>query len=268
MASILPHPVLEDLMLQIHMFPCLDDNYGFLIHDEASGLTATIDTPDADAIMTQAKARGWIVNEIWNTHWHPDHAGGNAAIEKAMGASSMGPQEVPDRIVPVTRVIAPGDTVSLGQSTARVLDVGGHTLGHIAFVFDADKVAFVGDALFALGCGRLFEGTAAQAWDSLSRLMELPDDTVVYCAHEYTQSNARFCATIEQDNVALVERIADIDAKRAVGTPTVPTTIGLERATNPFVRADMAGVRAALDMPDAPANEVFGEVRKRKDNFK
>lgn len=255
-------------MLKIHMFPCLDDNYGFLIHDEASGKTATIDTPDAAEIMAQATSRGWHVDEIWNTHWHPDHAGGNGAIEAAMGAISLGPQEVPDRIVPVTRVVAAGDMVSLGESQARVIDVGGHTLGHIAFVFDADHVAFVGDALFALGCGRLFEGTAVQAWDSLSRLMALPDETVIYCAHEYTQSNARFCATIEQDNVALADRIADINAKRAVGTPTVPTTIGLERATNPFVRADMVGVRAALNMPDAPANQVFGEVRKRKDNFK
>ena len=255
-------------MLHIHMFPCLQDNYGFLIHDEASGLTATIDTPDADEIMAQAKARGWRVDQIWNTHWHPDHAGGNAAIEKTMGATSLGPQEVQDRIVAINRIVTPGETVSLGESHARVIDVGGHTLGHIAFVFDADKVAFVGDALFALGCGRLFEGTAAQAWDSLSRLMALPDDTTIYCAHEYTQSNARFCATIEQDNVALTDRIADIGAKRAVGIPTVPTTLGLERATTPFVRANMAGVRAALNMPNAPANEVFGEVRKRKDNFK
>ena len=255
-------------MLHIHMFPCLDDNYGFLIHDEASGLTATIDTPDADEIMAQARSRGWKIDEIWNTHWHPDHAGGNAAIEKVTGATSLGPQEVPDRIVPVTRIITPGEVVSLGESHARVLDVGGHTLGHIAFVFDADRVAFVGDALFALGCGRLFEGTAAQAWDSLTRLMALPDDTTIYCAHEYTQANARFCATIEQDNVALADRIADIDAKRATGMPTVPTTIGLERATNPFVRADIISVRAAVSMPDAPANEVFGEVRKRKDNFK
>ena len=255
-------------MLHIHMFPCLDDNYGFLIHDEESGLTATIDTPDATEIMAQAKTRGWNIDQIWNTHWHPDHAGGNVAIEKALGATSLGPQEVPDRIVPVTRVVQAGDQVSLGASTARVLDVGGHTLGHIAFVFDGDNVAFVGDALFALGCGRLFEGSASQAWESLSRLMDLPDDTTIYCAHEYTASNARFCATIEQDNIALQDRIVDITAKRAVGTPTIPTTIGLERATNPFVRADMVGVRAALNMKEAPAHEVFGEVRKRKDNFR
>jgi hydroxyacylglutathione hydrolase len=255
-------------MLTIHMFPCLDDNYGFLIHDEDTGTTATIDTPDANEIMAQAKAKGWVIHEIWNTHWHPDHAGGNAAIEATTGATSLGPEEVHKRIVPVHRIVAAGESVQLGNSTARVIDVGGHTLGHIAFVFDADKVAFVGDALFALGCGRLFEGTAAQAWDSLERLMALPDETTIYCAHEYTQSNARFCATIEQDNQALKDRIADIDAKRARGEFTVPTTIGLERATNPFVRANMASVRAAVGMPDAPANDVFGEVRKRKDNFK
>jgi hydroxyacylglutathione hydrolase len=255
-------------MLTIHMFPCLDDNYGFLIHDEDSGLTATIDTPDAAEIMAQAKAKGWTINQIWNTHWHPDHAGGNAAIEAATGATSLGPEEVHKRIVPIHKVVGAGDVVALGNAQARVIDVGGHTLGHIAFVFDTQKVAFVGDALFALGCGRLFEGTASQAWDSLQRLMALPDETLVYCAHEYTQSNARFCATIEQDNVALQDRIADIDAKRARGEPTVPTNIGLERATNPFVRADLESVRAAVGMPNAPANDVFGEVRKRKDNFK
>lgn len=255
-------------MLTIHMFPCLDDNYGFLIHDEASGKTATIDTPDADEIMSQAASRGWTIDEIWNTHWHPDHAGGNSAIERATGATSLGPSEVQARIVPINRIVVPGETVSLGESHARVLDVGGHTLGHIAFSFEVDKIAFVGDALFALGCGRLFEGTPDQAWDSLCRLMALPDETLIYCAHEYTQSNARFCATIEQDNVALAERIGDINAKRAMGRPTVPTSIGLERATNPFVRADETGVRAALNMPNAPAADVFGEVRKRKDNFK
>jgi hydroxyacylglutathione hydrolase len=254
-------------MLTIHMFPCLDDNYGFLIHDEASGKTATIDTPDATVIMAQAQARGWTIDEIWNTHWHPDHAGGNKAIEAAMGASSLGPREVQAKIAPLTRIVEPGDTVALGESQARVLDVGGHTLGHIAFVFDNDKVAFVGDALFALGCGRLFEGTAVQAWDSLSRLMELPDDTVVYCAHEYTQSNARFCATIEKDNQALTQRISDITQKRAQGIPTVPTSIGLERATNPFVRANTQSVAAAVNLESAPPWEVFGEVRKRKDNF-
>jgi hydroxyacylglutathione hydrolase len=255
-------------MLHIHMFPCLSDNYGFLIKDEATGRVATIDTPDATEIQRQAALLGWTIDEIWNTHWHPDHAGGNAAIQSATGATSLGPREVTDRIVPLDQIVVPGQTVSLSQSVARVLDVGGHTLGHIAFVFDADQVAFVGDALFALGCGRLFEGDAAQAWDSLSRLMALPDQTVVYCAHEYTLANAQFCATIETQNTALHDRIADIKARRARDLPTVPTTIALERATNPFVRADLPEVRAAMNLPTAPAFEVFGAVRKAKDNFK
>ena len=162
----------------------------------------------------------------------------------------------------------PGETVHLGESSAEVIDVGGHTLGHIAFYFAADQVAFVGDALFALGCGRLFEGSAEQAWASLSRLMALPDATTIYCAHEYTAANARFCATIETDNVALTSRIADITRLRAENLPTVPTTIGLERATNPFVRADLPSVRAAIGIAaNAAAHEAFGRVRQMKDQF-
>lgn len=255
-------------MIEVRQFPCLEDNYGFLIRDRATGRTATIDTPDAKAIMAEAASLGWTIHEIWNTHWHPDHAGGNAEIEAATGAVSLGPEEVHRRIAPLGRIVGDGATVMLGQSVARVMDVGGHTLGHIAFVFDEDATAFVGDALFALGCGRLFEGTAAQAWDSLSRLMALPDETIVYCAHEYTEANARFCATIETANPALLARIADIKAKRAAGLPTVPTSIGLERATNPFVRTDSEDVRAAVGLPTASAAEVFGAVRARKDVFK
>lgn len=255
-------------MIEVRQFPCLQDNYGFLVRDGATGRVAAIDTPDAGAILAEAGRAGWTIDEIWNTHWHPDHAGGNSAIEAATGAVAIGPAEVAARIAPLARTVAHGDVVALGESRARVLDVGGHTLGHVAYVFDDDGVAFVGDALFALGCGRLFEGTAEQAWDSLARLMALPDETIVHCAHEYTQANARFCATIETDNPLLRARIADIAAKRARGEPTVPTTIGLERATNPFVRADLAPVRAAVGMPEAPAAAVFGEVRRRKDVFR
>jgi hydroxyacylglutathione hydrolase len=249
------------------MFPCLSDNYGFLIRDSGSGKVATIDTPDATEIIAQAREMGWTIDEIWNTHWHPDHAGGNKAIEAEMGAVSLGPEEVNERISPLQRIVKPGEQVMLGESVATVIDVGGHTLGHIAFYFEADQTAFVGDALFALGCGRLFEGTASQAWDSLQRLMALPDQTIVYCAHEYTQANAKFCATIETENQELQARIEDIERKRSNNLPTVPTSIGLERATNPFVRADIEGVRVAVGLPDAPAAEVFGEVRKRKDHF-
>lgn len=255
-------------MLIIHMFPCLSDNYGFLVRDSATGKVACIDTPDASAILDEAQRLGWHIDEIWNTHWHPDHAGGNQAIEKALGAVSLGPEEVHTRISALARIVRPGETVTLGESSAEVIDVGGHTLGHIAFYFAKDQVAFVGDALFALGCGRLFEGTAEQAWDSLSRLMALPDATTVYCAHEYTAANARFCATIETDNAALVSRIDEITRLRANNVPTVPTTIGLERATNPFVRADLPSVRAAIGMADdAAPHEAFARVRQMKDKF-
>ena len=170
-------------MLQIHQFPCLSDNYGFLVHEPASGATATIDTPDAEEIMRQAAAKGWRISDIWNTHWHPDHAGGNAAIKAATGAHVTGPAEVERIGRAPDRVIGEGDTVSLGDATARVLDVGGHTLGHIAYIFDAENVGFVGDALFSLGCGRLFEGVPQQMWASLQKIAALPDDMTLYCAH-------------------------------------------------------------------------------------
>jgi hydroxyacylglutathione hydrolase len=255
-------------MLIIHMFPCLSDNYGFLVRDSATGKVACIDTPDATAILAEAQRLGWQIDEIWNTHWHPDHAGGNQAIEKALGTVSLGPEEVHTRISPLARIVRSGEKVTLGESCAEVIDVGGHTLGHIAFYFAADGVAFVGDALFALGCGRLFEGSAEQAWASLSRLMALPDATTIYCAHEYTAANARFCATIEADNEALNGRIVEITRLRAENLPTVPTSIGLERATNPFVRADLTSVRAAIGVAaNAPPHEAFARVRQMKDQF-
>ncbi|OYU52340.1 MAG: hydroxyacylglutathione hydrolase [Alphaproteobacteria bacterium PA1] len=255
-------------MLIIHMFPCLSDNYAFLVRDSATGKVACIDTPDANAILAEAQKLGWHIDEIWNTHWHPDHAGGNQAIEKALGTVSLGPEEVQTRISPLARVVRPGETVTLGESSAEVIDVGGHTLGHIAFYFADDEVAFVGDSLFALGCGRLFEGTAKQAWNSLSRLMALPDATTIYCAHEYTAANARFCATIETENAALTSRIQEITRLRADNVPTVPTSIGLERATNPFVRADLPSVRVAIGVAaDAAPYEAFARVRQMKDQF-
>lgn len=255
-------------MLIIHMFPCLSDNYAFLVRDSATGKVACLDTPDATAILAEAQKLGWHIDEIWNTHWHPDHAGGNQAIEKALGTVSLGPEEVQTRISPLARVVRPGETVTLGESSAEVIDVGGHTLGHIAFYFADDEVAFVGDSLFALGCGRLFEGTAEQAWNSLSRLMALPDATTIYCAHEYTAANARFCATIETKNAALTSRIQEITRLRADNVPTVPTSIGLERATNPFVRADLPSVRVAIGVAaDAAPYEAFARVRQMKDQF-
>lgn len=253
-------------MLQIHQFPCLSDNYGFLVHEPQSGATATIDTPDAEEILRQAQAKGWRITDIWNTHWHPDHAGGNAAIKTATGARVSGPAEVERIGAAPDRIVAEGDVLKLGGAEARVLDVGGHTRGHVAYVFDAEKTAFVGDALFALGCGRIFEGTPEQMWASLQTLAALPDDTTLYCAHEYTQSNARFAVTVDAANEALAVRVAEIDKLRAAGRPTVPMQLRLEKDTNPFLRAPL--LKNSLGLAGAPDWQAFAEVRKRKDNFK
>jgi hydroxyacylglutathione hydrolase len=253
-------------MIQIHQFPCLEDNYGFLIHDPVSGATATIDTPDADAIMAQAQAKSWTITDIWNTHWHPDHAGGNAAIVAATGATVTGPGEVERIGKAPDRIVVEGERVMLGGLEARVLDVGGHTLGHIAYVFDSEKVGFVGDALFSMGCGRLFEGTAQQMWSSLSKIAALPDEATLYCAHEYTASNARFAISVDPDNAALQARVAEVTALRAAGKPTVPMSLRLEKATNPFLRAPQ--LKQSIMMSAAQDWEAFGELRSRKDNFK
>jgi hydroxyacylglutathione hydrolase len=248
-------------MLQIHQFPCLDDNYGFLIHDDATGATAAIDTPDADEIIRQADAKGWRITDVWNTHWHPDHAGGNAAIKAKSGAMVTGPKEV-ERIGQVPdRVVDEGDTVQLGGIKARVLNVGGHSLGHIADVFVAEKVEFLGVALFSMGCGRLFEGTPQQMWTSLQKIASLPDDATLYCAHEYTQSNGRFAVHVDPDNAALKARVADVAQLRSQNKPTVPMNLKQEKATNPFLRAPVI-------LPNVDAVEAFAELRRQKDNFR
>jgi hydroxyacylglutathione hydrolase len=253
-------------MLQIHQFPCLSDNYGFLIHDEATGATATVDTPDADEIMRQADAKGWRITDIWNTHWHPDHAGGNAEIKAKTGAVVTGPKEVERIGAAPDRIVDDGDTVSLGGQTARVLNVGGHTLGHIAFVFDDQRVAFVGDAIFAMGCGRLFEGTPDQMWTSLSKIAALPRETTLYCAHEYTEANARFAIYYDPINRDLQARVAEVKKLRAEGKPTVPMTLDIELRTNPFLRAPL--LKHSIMKPDATDVEAFADLRARKDSFK
>src|SRR4051794_3721111 len=247
--------------LTVHQFPCLSDNYGFLARDEATGLAACVDTPEAGAILRELKTLGWKLDLILNTHWHPDHAGGNADIVKATGARIVGPAEV-TRISAVDREVKGGDEVMLGETRFQVIETGGHTLGHIAYFDATDRIAFVGDTLFALGCGRLFEGTAEQMWTSLQRLAALPDDTTVYCAHEYTASNARFALSAD-DDPALKARAEAVFAARERGEPTVPTTIGLEKATNPFLRAPRLAERVgAAGEPDYKA---FGAVRAAKD---
>jgi hydroxyacylglutathione hydrolase len=253
-------------MLQIHQFPCLSDNYGFLIHDPASGATAAIDTPDADEIMRQADAKGWRITDIWNTHWHPDHAGGNAAIKAKTSARVTGPREVERIGAAPDRVVDEGDRAQLGGIEARVLNVGGHTLGHIAYVFDVEKVAFVGDALFSMGCGRLFEGTPDQMWTSLSKIAALPRDTTLYCAHEYTEANAKFAIYYDPINHDLQARVAEVKRLRAEGKPTVPMTLDLELRTNPFLRAPL--LKHSIMKPDATDVEAFADLRSRKDSFK
>lgn len=249
----------------VRQFPCLQDNYGFIIRDDASGLTACIDTPDVGAILAALKREGWGLDFIFNTHWHPDHAGGNAEIKAATGAVIVGPDEV-TRIAPLDRRVAGGDIVALGETRFEVIDSGGHTLGHITYFDAADRIAFVGDTLFALGCGRLFEGTPAQMWASLGRLAALPDDTTVYCAHEYTAANARFALSVDADP-GLKRRAEDIFAARSRGEPTVPTTIALEKATNPFLRAPRLAPALGLAV-GAADHEAFAKVRAAKDVFK
>ena len=253
--------------IEIRQFPCLKDNYGYLVHCPGTDLTATIDTPDAAAIDAALEREGWHLSHILNTHWHPDHAGGNLALKRRWGCTVIGPRAEADKIPGLDLRVGDGDIVELGGLSARVFDVPGHTAGHIAYWFEADGVAFVGDTLFALGCGRLFEGTPPMMWRSLQKLIALPDETKVFCAHEYTQSNARFALTVEPDNAALQARAAEVDRLRAAGIPTVPSTMGLEKRTNPFLRPKSTEIRARLNLMAADDATVFGEIRRRKDNF-
>jgi hydroxyacylglutathione hydrolase len=236
-------------VMEIVPVPAFADNYIWLVHDEASGETAVVDPGDAEPTLREAQRRGWVIGQVWNTHWHPDHTGGNLRIKEATGARISGPakETIPGVDVPLVE----GDEVRIGAHVGRVIEVPGHTLGHIALIFDGERVAFVGDTLFAMGCGRLFEGTPEQMYGSLQRLAALPEDARLYCAHEYTLANARFAAHAEPDNAAVAHRVAEVQALRDRGAITVPTTVAQERATNPFVRAasvaDFAALRAAKD---------------------
>ncbi|GAA3732931.1 hydroxyacylglutathione hydrolase [Sphingorhabdus rigui] len=237
--------------IEIVRVPVLSDNYVWLVHEATSGETLVIDPAVAEPVLAAAEARGWKITHIWNTHWHPDHVGGNAQIKAATGCIITGPAAEAERISTLDVQVRGGDVVQLGDVRAMVLDVPAHTAGHIAYHFETEQVAFVGDTLFAMGCGRLFEGTAAQMFDNMRTLEALGDDTAIYCAHEYTLSNARFAVTVEPDNPALQQRVSDVVAARERGEATVPTTIALERATNPFMRAssveELAARRAAKD---------------------
>jgi hydroxyacylglutathione hydrolase len=240
------------MALEIVPVPVLSDNYVWLIHDEESGETAAVDPSVGPPVLDAAAARGWRITQVLNTHWHPDHTGGNQAIHDAAGAPVTGPDEV-RRVYQPDRIVAEGDSVSVGQWTAEVWDIPAHTGGHIAYYFKDAKAVFVGDTLFAMGCGRLFEGTAEQMHSNLQRLAALPADVRVYCGHEYTLANARFAVTVDPDNQALAGRLAAVEAARERGEVTLPTTIGEERATNPFMRAGSV--------------EEFARLRQQKDSF-
>ena len=252
-------------MLHIHQFPCLSDNYGYLLHDAESGETVCIDTPDANAYLREAESKGWTITQIWNTHWHPDHAGGNEAIKAATGCHIVAPAAEAPKIAAIDRTVAGHDTVRIGARKTHIIDVGGHTHGHIAYHLPAAEIAFVGDALFALGCGRMFEGTADQFWNSLLRLKSLPPQTTIYCAHEYTAANARFALHADPDNAALRDYAEEVGELRAQGGPTVPTTLEREMASNPFLRADDAGMQERWGGDDAVA--TFAALRAAKDAF-
>ncbi|EQB33265.1 hydroxyacylglutathione hydrolase [Sphingobium ummariense] len=239
-------------MLEIVRIAVLSDNYVWLMHDAASGDTVVVDPAVAEPVLAAAADRGWTIGQIWNTHWHPDHVGGNAAIKAATGSIVTGPAAEAEKIGTLDRLVGEGDSVRIGDHVAQVMAVPAHTAGHIAYHLADDRILFVGDTLFAMGCGRLFEGTAAQMFANMQRFAALPDDTVVYCAHEYTQSNGRFALRIEPDNAAIAARMAQVDAARARGEATVPTTIALERDTNVFLRArDVAELAARRTAKDA-----------------
>ena len=242
------------MSIEIARVPVLQDNYVWLAHEPVSGETLVVDPAVAAPVLQAASVRGWRITQIWNTHWHGDHTGGNAAIKDATGCFITGPAAEAGRIPTLDRLVEAGDRVSLGAVEAEVLDMPAHTAGHIAFHLASEKLIFVGDTLFAMGCGRLFEGSAEQMYGNLKRLEALPEDTQVYCAHEYTLSNARFAVTVEPGNEALRERLAAVEAARAGGEATVPTTIALERATNPFMRAESLS--------------EFAERRRLKDSFR
>ncbi|MFI4985961.1 MAG: hydroxyacylglutathione hydrolase [Alphaproteobacteria bacterium] len=254
-------------ILEIALVPCLKDNYAYLLRDAATGATAVVDPSEAEPVMAALAARGWTLTHILNTHHHRDHTGGNPALKAATGAVVVGPKADKERIPNIDVAVDDGESWRLGEAEARIIFIPGHTRGHIAFWFPESQAVFCGDTLFAIGCGRMFEGTAPQMWSSLGRLKALPPETRVFCGHEYTQANARFALTVEPGNAALKARAAAVDAARAKGRPTIPSTIGEERATNPFFRADERSIADTIGLAGADAVAVFAEVRRRKDNF-
>jgi len=252
---------------QTHLFPCLQDNYGVLLHDSATGATASIDAPEAAAVETALAATGWRLTDILVTHHHADHTGGIAELKAHHRCRVVAPDGEAARIPLVDATVRERDKVAVGSLQGEVYETPGHTAGHISYFFAADKLAFVGDTLFSIGCGRVIEGTPEMMWQSLLKLRRLPDDTSIYCGHEYTQANIRFATTIEPNNAVLTAREKQVDRLRAENKPTIPSTLGEEKAANPFLRADLPELAKSVRLAGKPAWEVFAEIRARKNTF-
>ena len=249
------------------LFLCLKDNYGVLVHDKATGATAAIDAPEAAPVEAALAAAGWKLTDILVTHHHGDHTGGIAELKRRHACRVVAPRREEAKIPQVDIAVGEGDTVKVGTLAAQVIETPGHTLGQINYFFSGAKLLFAGDTLFSIGCGRVIEGTPDMMWQSLSKLRALPDDTRIYCGHEYTQANINFAMTIEPDNAALRARAAEAKRQIGAGKPTIPSLMGEEKRANVFLRADVPAVAASVGLSGKPAAEVFGEIRERKNRF-
>jgi hydroxyacylglutathione hydrolase len=255
-------------MLEIHQIPVLSDNYIYLIHDPVSQHTAVVDPAVSEPVLAALTEQGWRLTHILNTHHHGDHVGGNRTLKAKTGCTIVGAGKDRHRIPGIDVTVGERDTVRVGSAEASVFEVPGHTLGHIAFWFSDSDALFCGDTLFAMGCGRLFEGSAEQMWHSLAKLKALPGETRVFCAHEYTEANGRFALAVEPDNRALIDRMEDVVERRRLGLPTIPSIMAEEWATNPFLRSDRPDLKRAVKMEEQTPSEVFAELRRRKDRFR
>jgi hydroxyacylglutathione hydrolase len=253
--------------LEVHQFPSRSDNYGVLVHDKATGATAAIDAPDAEELLAALHEKGWKLTHILTTHHHNDHTAGNAAVKRATGCTIVGPAKEAESIPGIDVTVREGDRVEIGGATARVIETPGHTRGHVSYHFPDDELVFVGDTLFSVGCGRLLEGDAKTMWSSLEKLAKLPPETTLYCGHEYTNANCRFALTVEPENDALQARAKEVAKLAERGAPALPTTIKQELDSNPFLRPSSPAIQKRLGMEGRPLNEIFGEIRRRKDQF-
>jgi hydroxyacylglutathione hydrolase len=253
--------------LEVHQYRTRSDNYGVLLHDPGTGVTAAIDAPDAEELLAELQKKGWTLSHIFTTHHHQDHTAGNSALKRMTGCTIAGPAKEAESIPGIDVKVSEGDSVEVGGAKARVIETPGHTRGHVSYHFPEEGIVFVGDTLFSVGCGKLLEGDAATMWNSLQKLAKLPSETKVYCGHEYTAANCRFALTVEPENEALQARAVEVEKLAKKGEPALPTSIRQELATNPFLRPDSLEIQRKLGMEGRGDAEIFGEIRRRKDRF-